>query len=263
MKKKLFLTCLALACSALMFSCDRNGSDDPDNSDNPGGNGTTGQIVSNAVTDIDGNHYDAVWIDGKLWMKDNLKTTKFADGTPIELDGESGWTDEVLRFYPNDDASTVGTYGYLYDWYAVMHGNASSAANPSGVQGICPDGWHVPSKAEWAQMLDYLCSHNQYQCGAFNNNIAKSLASTTGWESSTNPCAVGNDQSSNNSSGFSAYPAGIYHAGPLGFGLRADFWSSTEDGDRAIAQDLQFNSAAVTTDSKNKTLGFSVRCVRD
>ena len=78
----------------------------------------------------------------------------------------------------------VARYGYLYNWPAVMHGESSSSTNPSGVQGICPNGWHVPSDAEWVRLFIYVSSQPQYQCDNSSDNFAKALASTIGWDSS-------------------------------------------------------------------------------
>ncbi|MBQ5524527.1 MAG: hypothetical protein IIT93_03310, partial [Paludibacteraceae bacterium] len=62
-------------------------------------------------------------------------------------------TTEAYRYNPNDDVDNVATYGYLYNWTAVMNGESSSASTPSGVQGICPNGWHLPSDDEWKALL--------------------------------------------------------------------------------------------------------------
>ena len=101
----------------------------------------------------------------------------------------------------------------MYNWHAVIHSSSSSNANPSGVQGVCPTGWHVPSAAEWDQLKTYMQSQNQYHCNGTSANIAKALADKTGWRllspsSSNTSCAIGVNVSDNNSSGFSARAAG-------------------------------------------------------
>ena len=116
-----------------------------------------------------------------------------------------------------------------------MNGASSSATNPSNVQGICPDGWHVPSTAEWEQLATYLTStkstHSDgegsytYRCNDEETAIAKALASATGWETSTASCGVGNALSSNNRSGFGAMPAGD-SGSRHDFGQSSYFWSS-------------------------------------
>ena len=217
------------------------------------------------VTDIDNNNYNTVQIGNQCWMKENLRTTRYANGTTIPL-GTITSTTTSYRYAPNNDASIVPIYGYLYNWSAVMHGASSSASNPSGVQGICPTGWHVPSDAEWTQLTNYVGSQTQYQCNNSSSNIAKALAFTTEWGSSTNTCAVGNNPISNNATGFSALPAGAYDYGGYygGFGYSAFFWSATEGSDfYAYGRNLYYDYAYVGRSSYSRNLGFSVRCVRD
>ncbi len=216
------------------------------------------------VTDIDGNEYNTVQIGNQCWMKENLRTTRYANGTSIPLGSTYSNTDPY-RYYPNNDQSNVSTYGYLYNWPAVMGSSFSSSANPSGVQGICPTGWHVPSDAEWTQLTDYVGSQTEYQCNSSSSNIAKALASTTGWQNSYQICAVGNNPSFNNTTGFSALPAGNYAFGSYSqFGNFATFWSATESSDdNAYGRYLDYNNASVYRGNGNKVIGFSVRCVRD
>ncbi len=216
------------------------------------------------VTDIDNNTYNTVQIGNQCWMKENLRTTRYSNGTSIAL-GSSTSTTTAYRYYPNNSSSNVNTYGYLYNWKAVMESSSSSSANPSGVQGICPNGWHVPSDAEWTQLTNYVGSQMQYQCNNSSDNIAKALASTTGWNSSTNTCTVGNNPSTNNATGFSALPAGYFNYGNYDFfGGYATFWSVTElNGSLAYYRYLGYYSAYVGRYGYNKNYGFSVRCVRD
>ena len=148
-----------------------------------------------------------------------------------------------------------------------MYGAASSSATPSGVQGICPTGWHVPSNAEWTQLTDYVSSQSEYTCGNNNTYIAKALASSIGgWYSNPGNCDIGYDPTTNNATGFSALPAGSYDAtySYVSFHHRASFWSATENEEnKAYGRFLHYNSSYVTTDAANKKSGFSVRCVRD
>ena len=215
------------------------------------------------VTDIDNNTYNTVQIGTQCWMKENLRTTRYSNGTSIPLGSIYSYTDPYC-YYPNNDQSNVSTYGYLYNWRAVMDSSSSSSANPSGVQGICPNGWHVPSDAEWTQLENYLSSQSQYVCGNNNTYIAKALASSMGWDSSTGVCAVGNNPSANNATGLSALPAGYFYGGYYYFGYNADFWSATENNDSyACYRTLNHNSASVLRGNYSKNNGFSVRCVRD
>ena len=213
------------------------------------------------VKDIDNNEYNTVPIGTQCWMKENLRTTKYANGTAI-APGSSTSNTTAYYYAPNGDNSNVATYGYLYNWAAVMNGASSSDANPSGVQGICPTGWHVPSDAEWTQLTNYVSSQSQYVCG--DNTIAKALASTAGWNTSGTTCAVGNIPDNNNKTGFSALPAGGYYGSYGSFGNSANLWSATErNSTYAYGRNVHYTKANVSRDNGNKSYAFSVRCLRD
>ena len=226
---------------------------------------TTFACGSSTVTDYDGNSYNTVQIGSQCWMKENLRTTHYSDGTSIPAG--SSWSQTNPYYYDYSSSGiALAQRGYLYNWLAVMHGASSSTTNPSGVQGICPTGWHVPSDAEWTQLTDYVSSQSGYVCGTNNTYIAKALASSTGWNTSTTTCAVGNNQSANNATGFSAVPAGLDY-GSFGYaGDRAGFWSATQSSNysgTAYYHYLNYGSRIVSRDNYNKYGGFSVRCLRD
>ena len=214
------------------------------------------------LTDYDGNTYNSVKIGEQCWMKENLRVTHYADGTEIVL-GSTTSNNTPYRYYPNNDANNVATYGYLYNWAAVMHGMASSNANPSNVQGICPTGWHVPSDAEWTQLTNYVSSVPEYVCGSNNNNIAKALAATSGWNSHNGGCTVGNDQSANNTTGFSATPAGSYvSSGFVDYSLYSVMWSATERTSSQIwRRHIGHQNSGVTRDYDVKQYAFALRCL--
>ena len=227
------------------------------------------------LTDIDGNVYNTVQMGSQCWMKENLKTTRFHDETVIPLNDSINTSYTApFRYAPNGNASNVPTYGYLYSWAAVMHGTPSSATNPSNVQGICPTGWHVPSDAEWLQLIDYVGSQSAYVCGTSNTHIAKALADSTNWDCTCElgltiyDCAVCDDTTSNNATGFSILPAGIHDIDYSSFAMGKDsgFWCSTqyEDPDYAWNYGLTYNYAGVCQQQYcDKFWGLSVRCVRD
>ena len=214
------------------------------------------------VTDYDGNVYNTVKIGDQCWLKENLRTAHYADGMEIAM-GSTTSNNIPYRYYPNNDANNVATYGYLYNWVATMRGMASSTTNPSNIQGICPTGWHVPSDAEWTQLTDYVSSVPAYWCSGGSNNIAKALASTEGWNTNTNNCAIGNDLATNNASGFSAVPAGTCNG--LSFYNMdgyAYFWSSTEKSSgKAWRRSLSYNIASMERNSGSTYYGRSVRCL--
>ena len=144
----------------------------------------------NIVTDADGNTYDVVKIGEQVWMKSNLRTTHYADGTEIER--TTTCKEKEPRYYKDEETGEI-----YYNSYAAM-------------KNICPDGWHVSSIADWQKLEDYLVRDGRYTCGKIETQVAKSLAaSTEEWWSSDRECAPGyNPRTTNNISGFSALPMG-------------------------------------------------------
>ncbi len=228
------------------------------------------------VTDYDGNIYTTVQIGNQCWMKENLRTTHYANGDSIGLWGSEN-SIGPHREYPRNITQFVFTYGYLYNWLAVMHDAGSSNSNPSGVQGICPNGWHVPSEAEWTQLTNFVAGQTQYTCDGGGTDIAKALSSTGYWHSNENTCAVGNDPSANNKTGFSAIPTGTYYfSSDYGerhgyyyqyFGKVAGFWSATEyagNSNQVYLHLFSYDSSKVSDNyiGNVHSLG-SVRCLRD
>ena len=218
------------------------------------------------LTDIDGNIYNTWQMGSQCWMKENLRTTRFADGTPLTLGDEHSST-ESLYYYPDNNTANADTYGLLYNWTAVMHGAASSNVSPSNVQGVCPDGWHVPSSAEWATLTGYVSGRSQYWCDGESENIAKALACNSGWNTNAvMDCAVGLNQSNNDASHFSGMPTGGFvSSGIANFGKFAMFWTCTAVGSNAESYYLAYSTATVghPTGGYETTYGMGVRCVRD
>ena len=221
----------------------------------------------NTLTDIDGNEYATLLLGSQCWMKQNLRTTHFADGTEIPaggVDNHSG----PRRYAPG---SHLDTYGYLYNWDAAMNGSASSSANPSGVQGVCPAGWHLPSDAEWTQLTSFVASNPDNVCGNDPDNIAIALASTEGWEtcSGGSTCQLCEDLPYKNNTQFSVLPAGTWHvsggAGITGQGYSdgySIFRSATEfEGAFVEAREFYPEHSYVERTAIDKTNGLSVRCV--
>lgn len=282
-----FLLLFVISVSLLMTSCKKeetakNGVGD-NNTENPGGGTSsanqsypsTAQVIHDAVTDIDNNHYDAVQIGNQVWMAENLRTTRYADGTTIPIANSYSLT-SPYRYAPGPyqtnqaNMNYVPTLGYLYNWPAVMNGTGSSTANPSGVQGICPNGWHVPSYAEWKELTDYLSSQSAYVCGNETHHIAKAISSQEGWLSDSGQCCIGNDLSANNATGFTARPVGKLtpdHVSPFfDYGVTATFWTATQydpDDEFAYIRHLDARHYAVGTFGGTKHCGLSVRCIRD
>jgi len=215
------------------------------------------------LTDVEGNTYNTVWIGGQCWMKENLRTRKYADSTPIPL-GTTASTTNAYRYYPYGDSANVVTYGYLYNWTALMHGAGASSSNPSNVQGVCPDGWHLPSQGEWNMLINYLQNKSEFRCGSDPNYIAKALADSVEWISNTATCAVGNTPTDNNLTGFSVIPAGwFYNNAYSGSGQYAYLWScSQSDATNVWIFTVSSSLANVSIFAYPKDRGFSVRCIK-
>lgn len=100
------------------------------------------------VVDAGGNVYTTVIIGNQEWFTENLRTTKYNNGTPIpNITSNSEWgnlTTGAYAWYDNDEATYKYAQGALYNWYAVETGN------------LCAAGWHVPTDAEWTTLTDYL-----------------------------------------------------------------------------------------------------------
>jgi len=210
-----------------------------------------------ALVDVDNNFYHSVTFGTQTWMQENLKTKKYRNGDII------GTTTKYIppestpnyQWPSNGNESNVASYGRLYSWYAVIDD-----------RGLCPTGWHVPTDEEWTTLTDYLIN-NGYGIDGSGNDIAKSMASETGW---TYPPAEGDitNDNNNNSSGFSAVPAGSVLEGNLflGFGYICHWWSSTEYGkDSAMEREIYFTNPDLQRFFVYYKGGFgaSVRCIKN
>jgi len=203
-------------------------------------NGCSGGITS--VTDIDGNIYPIIEIGNQCWTKENLKTTKYADGSVIPNVTDSllwqGLTDGAWANYENS-AVNDAVYGKLYNWYTV--------ADP---RNVCPTGWHVPSDAEWTTLTNFLGGESL---------AGGKMKTTTGWQA---PNTV-----ATNESGFSGLPGGNRSPNTSPFvsvGYSGNWWSSSDDDMGFVwYRYLYYSSGNVSRSSSNRQSGFSVRCLRD
>lgn len=284
------LLCLSLAivsCHKEKLSNNQNntGTEVPSGSEDPGdepgggeggdpgsGEETGDHVISNGVTDVDGNQYATVVLGNQEWMAENLRTTHYADGTAIP-EGEYGYghpSDTDPYWYAPADGYNVSQHGYLYNWPAVMHGAESSTANPSGVQGLCPMGWHVPSKAEWEQLFNYVGSQSEYVCGDNPANIAKAMCVTKDWacDEYEFDCTPGYESWSNNATGFSAYPCGWYGGAYMDPGMNVAYWSTTViDVTHLLIAAPRFicysSTVAGLTSGSQMAVAQPLRCVKD
>ncbi|MFC2111396.1 fibrobacter succinogenes major paralogous domain-containing protein [Bacteroidota bacterium] len=222
---------------------------------------STLQENSGTVTDIDGNVYTTVKIGTQVWMVENLKTTKYRDGSAIpDVTDKTIWSNLTTGAYCNynNDTNNSIIYGRLYNWYAI-----------SDIRKIAPTGWHVPSQTEWQTLIDYLIgNYYNYDSTATGNKIAKSLADTILWDFSSNIGAIGNIDFPyfRNKSGFSALPSGYcsYHGIFNWLNEYCYWWSSTEfNVTNAQIICLYNTSAAISGHNDKKVVGYSIRCLMD
>jgi len=213
------------------------------------------------VTDIDGNVYHTIKIGSQTWMKEDLKTTKYSNGeligttNPVTLDLSYESTPKYQWAYDGNEYNAL-EYGRLYTWYAATDSRK-----------IAPKGWHVASDNEWKMLQNYLIANGyNYDGTKTNNKTAKSLSSTSLWNTCLIEGAIGTDLTKNNSSGFTAVPAGYRGVEGAFYILNwvSDHWTSTEDSsDFARMYALGYTSPDLGYYSRNKKYGISVRCVKD
>ena len=196
-----------------------------------------------SLTDIDGNTYNVITIGTQVWMKENLKTTRYNDGNSItNITDNAVWvslTTNAYCWYNNNSSTYKADYGALYNWYSINTGK------------LCPTGWHVPSDAEWTILTTYLGGES------IAGGKLKEIE-TSHW---TTP-----NTSATNESGFTALPGGN-RSNPGTFfsiGLYGVWWSSTEySSTQAYYRHMDYNNISVSRVFTTKTDGFSVRCVKD
>ncbi len=196
-------------------------------------------FTTQPVLDTIGNQYTTITINGKEWFKENLKTTKYANGTDISNVTDNGsWNNlstGAWAYYDNNITNDP-IYGKLYNWYAV-----------SDVRGLCPTGWHVATDADWTSLTAL------YGTDAAAGN---ELKSTISW---TTP------NLNSNTSGFGAAPGGGRGGGLFGDITNKGFWwtSTLFDSSNSYARRLEYNLDTVVRYYESNKSGFSVRCVKD
>jgi uncharacterized protein (TIGR02145 family) len=222
-------------------------------------------ILSNGFTDTrDNNHYKVVKIGNQIWMAENLKYLPSVIGPAIGSE-----TDQYYYVYDYDGIDVAAakatdnykTYGVLYNWTAAMNGAASSGVNPSGVQGVCPCGWHLPSDAEWKQLEMHLgLTEDEANADGWRGTDEGGKlkdTTTTHWNSP--------NEGATNESGFTALPGGVrVNVGFANIGVTSVWWTATEySGTSAWHRYVNYNGSEVIRSNHTKSAGYSVRCVRD
>ena len=220
------------------------------------------------ITDLDGNTYNIMPYCDQVWTVQNAQMSTYRDGTPIpEVSDNTEWANLTTGAWKYT-THTIGnsTPEKLYNWYAVMGIHDSDPNTPN--KEFAPEGWHVPSDAEWTTFENCLIATGYNWDGTTTEDkIAKAIGSTSGWANSDIEGAVGYDQSTNNSSGFNIYPFGTItpEGVPVNGANNSVLWCSTEiTTETARRRYLYFgNEYLGISSAENKKNGFSVRLVKD
>jgi len=235
--------------------------------------GTINIIIDNfvcgisTIADYDGNLYNTVLIGDQCWIKENLKTTKYRNGTPIAYPGTNNfaWQTNYTGAYAwyNNDINWKESYGALYNWHAVTN-----------INGLCPSGWHVPSDTEWTQLVDYVVAQ-----GFPNNEVAngtgnalkscRQVNSPLSGDCNTSEHPRWGSHSTNygfDEFGFSVLPGGsrFYLGDFSSIATYGNWWSFTEDSSTNAWHRRMRNSLGnVARIANHKRNGYSVRCLKD
>src|SRR5690554_2300197 len=204
----------------------------------------------------DGNEYNWVQIGDQVWMAENLA---YLPSVNRVADGSEDAAGSYYSVYGYDGTNVAdakatdnyATYGVLYNWTAAMDGEASSTTNPSGIQGVCPAGWHLPSDAEWTELTDYLGG----------TSVAGGKLKETGTTHWASP-----NTGATNETGFTALPGGerYYDGAFYNIGYYGSWWSATElSATYAWYRSMDYDSSNVYRGDHNKEVGFAVRCLCD
>lgn len=205
------------------------------------GHEQTFKTESENIIDIDGNIYHTVTIGTQVWMVENLRVTKYNDGTSIpHITSNYSWgLSAGYCWYQNDATNFKNTYGAIYSWFAI------------NTIKLAPIGWHIPSDAEWTVLINFLGGEN-YAGGKLKES------GLIHW--------VTPNTSANNESGFVGLPGGFrYFDGSFNkIGFEGYYWSSTVyDLQDAYCRSINSSSGRVYRINASKGYGYSVRCIKD
>ncbi len=214
-------------------------------------------LTIGSLIDIDGNVYETIVIGSQTWMAENLRVTKYADGTEIPyIEDNKTWgvlqdnnEDKAYCFYNNDEGKYGDTYGALYTFAAAMNGAPLIEVDN---QGVCPDGWHIPSKSEWEVLFDYVGGVE-----VAGGNLKEE--GTSHWKKTESEVT--------NKYYFNGLPGGhryLYDGSFDRITSVGNWWSSTENTEfDAYTISFSNSTLGVYTTLYGKSYGFSVRCIED
>jgi len=217
--------------------------------------------------DYDGNVYPSTEIGEQTWMAKNLRVTHYADGRPIQ-EVRLNWTGlpagSKAYCWQYNDSTYADPYGALYTWSAAMDGAVSNDSNPGEVQGVCPDGWHLPSDLEWKEMEIFIGMDPAEADTLAYRGRGEGLGGRlkeTGYNHWRNP-----NSEATNYTGFSAVASGYRRIDGnfRSLGRNATFWTSAEfNTTNAWARGLNYNNSWIRRGYDSKGNGVSVRCVKN
>ena len=231
---------------------------------------TTSSIVYGSFTDSrDSKKYNTVKIGTQTWMAENLAYLPSVSPSSVHSQSQAYYYVYDYDGSSVQEAKAINNYkdfGVIYNWTAAMNGSTYSNEVPSGIKGICPTGWHMPSDDEWRMLREYLIN-NKYGYEGSGADIAKSLSSKEGWVAYDKLGRPGNMTNTNNLSGFSGKPSG-----KIGYGNKftnsgyGSFWwsSSNNNNDDIIFKRLYFNNTTLASGyESDSSYGYSIRCIKD
>jgi uncharacterized protein (TIGR02145 family) len=225
-----------------------------------------------SAMDAEGNKYSVGYFgDAGWWMTENLRSTKYSDGTGLTATSNAG-IDASLKYYwyPSGNKTTFDnnpTYGLLYTWAAAtdrtgVTGNEESSSHGPH-QGICPAGWHLPSDLEWTQLTDVISASadGAYSTTTGTGNIGTKMKS----ETTVDDQATNGTSNSRTANGFDALLVGRMFSGSVAnYGTYTLFWSSSSNSStNAWYRYLYYDNTGVTRSSSNKCYMYSVRCKKN
>ena len=211
-------------------------------------NGKTTAVFNTSSTygtliDQDGNIYKTIKIGAQTWMAENLRTTKYNDGSKIpEVPDKETWsnlkTAGYCNYNNNSIIDSIATYGRLYNWYSINTGK------------LAPKGGHIPTDTEWDQLIDFIG-------GSPDAAVKLKEKGNTHWNS---------PNTGTNETGFTALPGGSRNFnGVFGTKFNDGFWWSSSEVNALLSwyRGMGYKYDNVGRSTYEKNVGFSVRCVKD
>lgn len=252
MRTLILISCMTFLC---MSSCQKDDNDSANQTNGKTDAAFNPDIAYGTVTDQEGNIYNTVTIGTKIWMAENLRSTKYNDGTPIPyLTSSDEWSNLIgddwsertayCNYKNTVNTDTIATFGRLYNYYTVYTGK------------LAPLGWHVATEDDWAMLIDNLG----------DESIAGGKLKETGTKHWISP-----NTGATNETGFTALP-GSWRSSDGSFspwgeiGINGLWWESPGSNPGYLSCFIMsYNNSSIGLWSVgvSREMGLSVRCVKD